>query len=228
MKLISLHLDVTYPILVGAFYNASIASGKFWTSATDQGCKKNFGFCSANRLLRGNARWGMGQPDLLIEEGTCLAVTAPDGLLHDEICSTKMRYVCEARVQAPSFFNEIEIECAREYNLTASEVRALYNTTADELREKCFIKCYGEGTGLFIDGVLAEDKIFAFFQDFTTDNFHKLLDMYTTLDYCTNVTKGMDVCDKCSELLTCGQENSPDYFGELVETMEISIAVCKL
>ncbi|XP_065334951.1 uncharacterized protein LOC135936163 [Cloeon dipterum] len=222
LKLLSLHQEVMYSILVGAFNNASIRGEKFWTAATDQGCKKNFGFCSTNRLVRDNARWASEQPDLSTSNGTCLAVSS-DGLLHDELCNTKMRYVCEGRAQIPSLLDAVERECAAEFKLTRSEVKALFNSTPDELREKCFLKCYGEGTGLFIDGNLAMDSIFAAFQRITFDDTKRLLDMYSAMDYCTNSSKGMDECDKCGSLLNCGQENSPEEFEEFVETVQLTI-----
>ncbi|XP_065336805.1 uncharacterized protein LOC135937576 [Cloeon dipterum] len=222
LKLLSLHQDVLYSILVGAFNNASIRGEKFWTAATDEGCKKIYGFCSSSRLFRDNSRWAKGQPDLKEAYGTCLAVST-DGFLHDEMCTTKMRYVCEGRVQTTSLFDAVERECALEYKLTSSEVNRLFNSTPEELREKCFLKCYGEGTGLIVDGNLATDTIFSIFQKITVDDTEKLLDMSSTVDFCTNASKGMDPCDVCASLLHCGQENSPNIINDFVETVESSI-----
>ncbi|CAB3360241.1 Hypothetical predicted protein [Cloeon dipterum] len=222
LRLLSMHHQVMYSLLVDAFKNASITSGKFWTSATDEGCKKTFGFCSSKNLLREDARWAAGQPDLSIAEGSCLAVS-PDALLHNELCTSKLRYVCQGRAPTGSLVNSVERECAQEYMLSTSEVKKLMNSTPDELREKCFLKCFGEGTGLFIDGKLAGDKIFAQFQNIALNDFEKLLDMSSTLDFCSNATKGMNPCDKASNILKCGQENSPDAFGELLNAVELSI-----
>ncbi|CAB3385247.1 Hypothetical predicted protein [Cloeon dipterum] len=222
LKLLSLHQDLMFSYLVGAFKRAGISGEKFWTSATDAGCKYNFGFCSTKRLLRDHTRWAKGQPDLSVANGTCVAVT-PDGLLHDELCTSKMRYVCDGRVQKSSLFDSVERECAQEFNFTESEVKIFFNSTPTDLRAKCFLKCYGEGTGLFVDGNLAEDKIFANFQRMTLDNLAQLMEMSNTMDFCTKSAKGMDPCDKSSSLLSCGQENAPDSFGEFVDTVELSI-----
>ncbi|XP_065335023.1 uncharacterized protein LOC135936209 [Cloeon dipterum] len=222
LKLLSLHQNFMYSVLVGAFNNASIRGENFWTSATDQGCRYNFGFCSSNRLLRENARWAKGQPDLSSANGSCLAVST-DGRLFDEICTSKMRYVCEGRAQTTSYAGTVETECAAEFNMTESEVKHCFNSTPTELRQKCFLKCYGEATGLFVDGNLEGDRVFASFHAISNDDTKKMLDMSSTLDYCTNAAKGMDPCDKCSSLLSCGQENSPKLFGDFLDVMELPL-----
>ncbi|XP_065341530.1 uncharacterized protein LOC135940537 [Cloeon dipterum] len=222
LKLLSLHQDILYAFLAEAFQNASIsASSKFWTSGTDSGCKGTYGYCGSNRLLREEAIWASGQPDL--KDGGCLVVSG-DGTLSDERCNSKFQYICEGRVPSKNFMDIIEIECAKTYRLTRNDVKMLMNSTPDELREKCFLKCFGEGTGLFVNGKLAEEKLMYNFQQISQSDVNKLMDMYSTMDFCTSATKGMDPCDKATALLKCGQENSPDAFGDLLNSLETSIS----
>jgi len=42
----------------------------------------------------------------------------------------------------------VERECAAAYNLTSVEVKAMMETFPVNLQEKCFLKCFGEGTDL--------------------------------------------------------------------------------
>jgi len=40
----------------------------------------------------------------------------------------------------------VENECAGFYNLTSEEIKKMMETFPETLQEKCFLKCYGEGT----------------------------------------------------------------------------------
>jgi len=42
----------------------------------------------------------------------------------------------------------VENECAAAFNLTAAEVIAMMESFPTTLQEKCFLKCYGEGTDM--------------------------------------------------------------------------------
>jgi len=42
----------------------------------------------------------------------------------------------------------VEKECSGAYNLTAAEVKAMMASTPQNLQEKCFLKCFGEGTDM--------------------------------------------------------------------------------
>jgi len=42
----------------------------------------------------------------------------------------------------------VEKECSAAYNLTAAEVKAMMESFPVTLQEKCFLKCFGEGTDM--------------------------------------------------------------------------------
>jgi len=44
----------------------------------------------------------------------------------------------------------VEKECSGAYNLTAAEVKAMMESFPSTLQEKCFLKCFGEGTDMVI------------------------------------------------------------------------------
>jgi hypothetical protein len=44
---------------------------------------------------------------------------------------------------------------------------------------------------------------------------------------CTFLTEGMDACDKVSQLMKCGKENSPDLVSAVMTNLENSIKVKK-
>ncbi|XP_059491110.1 uncharacterized protein LOC132205817 [Neocloeon triangulifer] len=50
------------------------------------------------------------------------------------------------------------------------------------------------------------------------------MDMYSTLNYCSNLTRGMDECDKISRMIKCGKDNSPAVVQSLTSSLESSIA----
>jgi len=45
----------------------------------------------------------------------------------------------------------VEKECSGAYNLTAAEVKAMMESYPTTLQEKCFLKCFGEGTDMVIN-----------------------------------------------------------------------------
>ncbi|XP_059488790.1 uncharacterized protein LOC132204343 isoform X2 [Neocloeon triangulifer] len=201
-------------------YPNDTRSAQFWTSGTDLGCEGSFGYCSSNRLLRREARWGLGQPDDLTKSQNCLAiyVNMTDSLLSDEDCNLKMRYICQGK--SPRTIETIQKECADLYSLTAGQVSRLRNDSAKNVAEKCFLKCFGEETGFMKDGDLVQEKILAQFQSLSQGNVDKLSESYSTFDYCTHVTKGMDDCDRASALMKCGQVNSPELISSLLDNLE--------
>jgi len=42
----------------------------------------------------------------------------------------------------------VERECAAAYNLTSGEVKAMMESFPATLQEKCFLKCFGDGTDM--------------------------------------------------------------------------------
>jgi len=85
------------------------------------GCQDNYGYCTTNRLLREEARyggreyflalevnshnifykrWGIGQPNNANNNQHCVLVDVNEthALLDDENCEKKFRYICEVRI----------------------------------------------------------------------------------------------------------------------------------
>lgn len=76
------------------------------------------------------------------------------------------------------------------------------------MQEKCFVKCFGEGTNLvyqkyfvinicgiilcdmkkFINGRLVEEKIYAQFASVSAGDLENLKEMYSTMNHCTRTT----------------------------------------
>jgi hypothetical protein len=80
------------------------------------------------------------------------------------------------------------------------------------LPEKCFLKCFGEGTGMVISIIIAvslkkiiiifypfqiingkvnEAKIIAQFASLSVGDVDKLMDMYGTFQFCSNMTSSV-------------------------------------
>jgi len=94
-----------------------------------------------------------------------------------------------------------------------------------------------------VNGKLAEETILSQFASISSGDLDKLMDMYDTFNFCSNMTSkkiflviklcekwlwftgGMDACDKASRLLKCGKDNSPEAVEGLMKQLENSIAV---
>jgi len=94
-----------------------------------------------------------------------------------------------------------------------------------------------------VNGKLVEEKIIAQLASISKGDVDKLMDMYATLNFCSNSTStsqfafnnlkqlkfsslgGMDACDKVSKLLECGKTNSPEAIVGLMNNLENAITV---
>ncbi|XP_059475328.1 uncharacterized protein LOC132196582 [Neocloeon triangulifer] len=103
------------------------------------------------------------------------------------------------------------------------QVKNLLTSQPTNLNEKCFIKCYGEGTGVFVNGKLVEELIYAQMSLISKNDIDKLMESYAVMDTCSNTTRGMDPCDKAAELFKCGKENSPEAITALMNNLEASM-----
>jgi len=93
-----------------------------------------------------------------------------------------------------------------------------------------------------VNGKLVAEKIIAQFASISSGDVDKLMDMYSTFNFCSNLTSriinkqkaqnhwnfftgGMDACDKVSRLLKCGKDNSPEAVSGLMKNLENTITV---
>jgi hypothetical protein len=76
--------------------NALIPADVYWTSGSDEGCEKAFGWCTVNRLVT-KAQYATGQPDNAAGAEHCLGLNmgASNIELQDENCAKTMPYICE-------------------------------------------------------------------------------------------------------------------------------------
>jgi len=100
----------------------------------------------------------------------------------------------------------------------------------------------------FVNGKLVEEKIISQFASIASGDLNKLMDMYDTFNFCSNLTSkirlifiifnetangehlwlklgGMDACDKVSRLLKCGKDNSPEIVNGLIKNLENGLSV---
>jgi len=96
-----------------------------------------------------------------------------------------------------------------------------------------------------VNGKLVEEALIAQFSAISAGDLEKLTDMYSTLNFCSNLTSwtlkntqiacfliktysgGMDPCDKVAKLLKCGKDNSPDAVAGLMQNLENAITVAR-
>ncbi|CAB3380763.1 Hypothetical predicted protein [Cloeon dipterum] len=224
-KLLSLEQGYKYSFLARAFKNLSITSGKFWTSGSDGGCEGKYGFCSTRRFAHANETfWMQNEPNDAGGNQNCLAVNAVNNkaLLSDEPCSTKLRYICEGRSTDKQKAHELE--CMAAYGVTDAELATMWTNTNPSPRLKCFMKCYGEHTDLFIDGWINEPRVYSHVWAISRKSATTLEQNYATMDTCTKQSKPLpELCSRASGMLDCGLQKSPTETMKLVDIMEPTI-----
>ncbi|XP_059468905.1 uncharacterized protein LOC132192792 isoform X2 [Neocloeon triangulifer] len=226
MKLVSLQQPFKYDFLIKAAENITTSAGvKFWTSGTDLDCEGVYTFCPTQSLLQDEARWATGQPDDKNSQANCLAVNVSlnSALLSDEICTARMRYICEGWIRSGS--KVIEHECATTNGLSEKQTKGVLKTSLERLSapQKEFMRCYAEAAGLILDGNIVESKLLGQLITIAANNFTYLEDMLETMEYCSNLTKNWPVNDQLVGMLHCGQENAPEVVAQLLNNFEISL-----
>ncbi|XP_059468433.1 uncharacterized protein LOC132192470 isoform X2 [Neocloeon triangulifer] len=229
MKLISFHHSLAYEQVSQAFKQGNFSkwdSSKFWTSGTDNGCENAFGFCGSNTLLRDDTKWATGEPNNSNGTEHCISVELKNNslLLFDDNCNLRQRYICEGRVVSPLLATSIEEDCRLMFSLTKEDIKRVMTEGPRDLQEKCFFKCFGENSGLYVNGKLSEEKLYAAFSEIAPENLTALIAMYNTMDYCSNMTRGMDLCDKAAELKACGDQAAPEAMAKLMDHLEKTMA----
>ncbi|XP_059489302.1 uncharacterized protein LOC132204680 [Neocloeon triangulifer] len=223
MKLLSVDNDYEYNNLQMAIRsNNSIMAGNYWTSASDEGCEKSFGWCAVNKLVR-DAIWATGQPDNAGGKENCLVVGVDKNKaeLQDEDCLKTFQYICEARdtTNSSTAGNAIKNECMAVFNVSEDEVDNIFNSTKFDTRIKCFLKCVGENGGYIVNGKLVDEGIIKMAEEISGNSSQDLQDNLMAIDSCENI-KGMDECDTAALVYQCGQEKAPDLVASAIATAE--------
>ncbi|XP_059473492.1 uncharacterized protein LOC132195490 [Neocloeon triangulifer] len=220
MKLLSIEYDYEYGNLVQAAKNSSNATGTFWTSGSDLGCDKNFAWCSANVLFRGRqTSWGPGEPNNLRGKEHCVVVqlNKTSGILFDSDCSSKLKYICEARDTRNTNINAEAIlhECGMIYNVSDVEASDIFNRkTKLTLILKCFLKCMGENGGFMWNGKLIDAKVLTMIEKYSNNELE--LQEYMAAHQACGSERGMDDCDTASLIFQCTQDQAPKLFENIL------------
>ncbi|XP_059490127.1 uncharacterized protein LOC132205206 [Neocloeon triangulifer] len=227
MKLLSIDNDYEYNNLQAALRSSNaIPAGNYWTSASDEGCEKAFGWCAVNKLVR-NAIWASGQPENAGGKENCLVVGVDTNKaeLQDEDCLKTFKYICEARdtTNSTTAGNAIKNECAAAFNLSESEVDNIFNSTNFDTKIKCFLKCVGENGGLILNGRLIDEGLIKIAEQMSSSNAEELQKNLVAVDNCAHI-KGMDECDTAAQAYQCGQQQAPDLVANAIATVERNIS----
>ncbi|XP_059473217.1 uncharacterized protein LOC132195315 [Neocloeon triangulifer] len=221
MKLLSIEYDYEYGNLLEAAINSTNATGNFWTSGSDSGCDGNFAWCSANVLFRGRqTSWGPGEPNNLDGKEHCVVVqlNKTSGILFDRDCSSKLKYICEARDTRNAKINGEAMldECGMIYNISKDEADLIFNfrTTKLSTKLKCFLKCMGENGGFMWNGKLVDEKVIALIEKFSSSET-ELQENMAAHQACSS-KRGMDDCDTASLIFQCTQEKAPKLFDNIL------------
>ncbi|XP_059473974.1 uncharacterized protein LOC132195783 [Neocloeon triangulifer] len=202
--------------------NKELQNLTFWTSGSDGGCESVFGFCSAKRLFRGEAKWLPGQPDNVKGKENHVAVhiwrQRGQVRLADYDGMKRFRYICEQRrnPQSKNGKQAIIDECSIIYNVTSTEIDLLQNATILDLR----MKCVGDAVGLLVDGKFVPSEVFAMFESINMQNANELMKNMAIMDECNNKTYGMDECDKAYQLTKCARDKAPAVFDQMIKNLD--------
>ncbi|XP_059476553.1 uncharacterized protein LOC132197337 [Neocloeon triangulifer] len=223
MNLLSLEYDYKYKSLI-ASAKATGTNDNFWTSGSDMGCEGTYGYCTAKRLLRKEAVWMPGQPDNSGKNQNALAayVNATHVLLSDYDETTELRYICEARdsSNASTGGTAIRSECAMAYNVSQAEIDGLLNLASIDLRIKCFMKCLGENSGLFVNGKFVDSQVLDILEKMSSGNLAELKKNMDYKDECEQSTTGMDECDKAAQMIQCTKDKAPDVLNSVISAVD--------
>ncbi|XP_059468637.1 uncharacterized protein LOC132192615 isoform X2 [Neocloeon triangulifer] len=224
LKQISLQQSYLYESVKKALTGANVTSGKFWTSGTDMECEGNFAFCTTNKLLGAEARWSSTQMNVSGKSPNCVSLDANVALSKDS-CDSKFRYICEGRLPTPSLGAESRQDCATLYGLAMPDVRRTLEVGPLNQKENCFIWCFAEESGVFENGKLVEEAIFSILFELSQGNETKLKDMYYAVNFCLNLTKNFEPCERAGSLLKCGREKASEMINLLRDRVEKSANV---
>ncbi|XP_059490937.1 uncharacterized protein LOC132205704 [Neocloeon triangulifer] len=230
MSLLSLDAQRKYDALASISNLSQVRNedqnSTFWTSGSDEGCESVFGFCSAKRLFRGEAKWLPGQPDNAggKENYVAVHIWSQNGqvLLADYDGQKKFRYICEklGNPQSKSGKQAMVDECSFIFNVTSTEIDLLRNATIFDMRIKCFLHCVGDAVGLLIGGKIVASDIFAMLESLNMTNADELMKNMAIVDECNNKTYGMDECDKAYQLSKCARDKSPAVFDQIIKDLD--------
>ncbi|XP_059470942.1 uncharacterized protein LOC132193960 isoform X2 [Neocloeon triangulifer] len=212
MTLLSIENDFEYANLQAAVNsNKSIPGGAYWTSASDEGCERSFGWCSVNQLLF-KAVWAQNKPDDRAAKKNCaiVLVDTERAELHDQDCSTSFKYICEARDTSKSTTSgsAIKNECAAVYNVSDVEMAGIFNYTKLDTRIK------------MVNGKLVTEGLIKM-AEMTSTNDANLQQNLIAVDECAEL-KGKDECDTAALVYQCGQQKAPNLVANVIAAVEFN------
>ncbi|XP_065351162.1 uncharacterized protein LOC135946736 [Cloeon dipterum] len=137
---------------------------EYWTSGTNSGCKNNrFRWCSPefNDFVKQSEYFNESLPvnAYKIGENNMYCVKAQNfklgrTALKVESCEKLMKAICEVRVLAESYLQEIYNECKLTHQVSQRDISKFNTTDVDSFsyKMKCFSTCMAELLGLMYDG----------------------------------------------------------------------------
>ncbi|CAB3361886.1 Hypothetical predicted protein [Cloeon dipterum] len=223
MSLLSIEYNYEYSNLITAAAKNYNHTGLFWTSGSDQGCRKSFGWCTANKLIREEeAKWAKGEPNSAQESCVYLTVNRTSATIFDGSCTLTRKYICEARDSTSSSFSSDAItdECSAAYNMSKAEIKDIFNLTSFSLKVKCFLKCMGENGGFMLNGKLIDEAVISLAEALSKTANIAQSNMIAISD-CSS-QRGMDECDTAALIFQCGQEKAPELVSNIVKVVELN------
>ncbi|XP_059470695.1 uncharacterized protein LOC132193810 [Neocloeon triangulifer] len=202
-------------------------NGKFWTAGTDQGSEGIFGFAPDAILIDKSIPWADGQPDNKGGNENCASVTMNGGkaTFMDDDCGLKLRYICtaqDARLQL-SAGKQMQTECATIFNIDESKINALLNQDVGSFSNdfKCFLKCMGEVSKMYVNGILVENKVLRMIEAMYRGDPTKMKSSIENMDICANLA-GSSECDRAAKIEKCGIEKDPNLVDNLIQASSVS------